>query len=49
MIVLNSIMADQLNSFYDEVQNEVSKGVKRDEAIFRILRKYIKATKNIIF
>ncbi|MBN2745855.1 MAG: glutamine synthetase III [Bacteroidales bacterium] len=49
MIVLNSIMADQLNSFHEEVQNEVSKGFKRDEAIFRILRKYIKATKNIIF
>ena len=49
MIVLNTIMADQLNKFYEDVLKETQKGIKKDEAIFRILRKYIKNCRNIIF
>ena len=49
MIALNTIMANQLNIFFDDVNAEVEKGVKKDEAIFRILRKYIKESRDIVF
>jgi glutamine synthetase len=49
IIVLNTIMANQLNEFYKDVMGEVKKGIKKDEAIFRILRKYIKQARKVVF
>ncbi len=50
MIVLNTIMAKQLSEFKKEVDKLIrSKGIKKDEAILQVLRKTIKASKNILF
>lgn len=49
MTTLNSIVAKQLNDFRKEVDELVEKGLKKDEAIFNILREYIKQTKHILF
>ena len=49
MTILNTIVADQLKSFHTEVEAQVRKSVKTDEAILKTLRKYIVETKNIRF
>ena len=49
IIALNTIMADQLNQFHKDVMAEVKKGLKKDEAVLRILRKYIKESRKIVF
>ncbi|MFP4620833.1 MAG: glutamine synthetase III [Bacteroidales bacterium] len=50
MIVLNTIVADQLNKFKQEVDNLVSsEDIKKDEAIFRVLKQYITESKEIRF
>jgi glutamine synthetase len=49
MTVMNSIMAKQLKVFKVEVDALIEKGLKKDEAIFNILREYIKVSKNIMF
>lgn len=50
MTVLNTIMAKQLQVFKAEVDQLVEKnGLKKDEAIFNVLREYIKKCKKIIF
>ncbi|MDD3723233.1 MAG: glutamine synthetase III [Lutibacter sp.] len=50
MTVLNTIVAKQLKDFKIEVDALiVTKSLKKDEAIFNVLREYIKATKNILF
>lgn len=49
MTVMNSIMAKQLQTFKIEVDTLIGKGLKKDEAIFNILREYIKVSKNIMF
>ena len=50
MIVLNTIVADQLNQFKEEVDNLVSsEDIKKDEAIFRVLKQYIIESKDIRF
>ena len=50
MTVLNSIMARQLIDFKTEVDALIaSKGLKKDEAIFNVLREYIKTSRNILF
>ncbi len=49
MTVMNSIMAKQLQTFKIEVEALIEKGLKKDEAIFNILREYIKVSKNIMF
>src|SRR5690606_7017549 len=50
MTVMNSIMAKQLQTFKKEVDTLIYKdGLKKDEAIFNILREYIKDSKNIMF
>ncbi|MBH1958732.1 MAG: glutamine synthetase III [Flavobacteriia bacterium] len=50
MTVMNSIVAKQLQSFKVEVDTLIlEKGLKKDEAIFNILREYIKVSKNIMF
>ena len=49
MLVLNSILAAQLNSFSKEVANKQFAGMTKEEAIFDILRGYIKESKPIRF
>jgi len=50
MTTLNSIVAKQLRDFKKEVDALIeSKGLKKDEAIFNVLREYIKQTKAILF
>lgn len=50
MTVLNTIVAKQLKDFKVEVDALIDgKGLKKDEAIFNILREYIKGMKNILF
>ena len=49
MTVLNTIMADQLNQFSEDVEASIEKGMSKDEAIFNVLRDYIKACKAIRF
>jgi len=50
MTVLNSIVAKQLIDFKAEVDTLIAtKSLKKDEAIFNVLREYIKTSKNILF
>lgn len=50
MTTLNAIVAKQLIDFKAEVDSLIEKkGLKKDEAIFNVLREYIKQTKNILF
>ncbi|GAO28225.1 glutamine synthetase III family protein [Geofilum rubicundum] len=49
LIVLNTVVAEQLKKFKKEVDAMVEKGVKKDEAILQILKQYIKDTKKIRF
>jgi glutamine synthetase len=49
MIVLNTIMAEQLNIFKIQVDSLIKKGKKKEEAIIEILRTYYKQSKNILF
>jgi len=50
MTVLNSIVAKQLMDFKEEVDVLVDKkGMKKDDAVFNVLREYIKKSKNILF
>ncbi|KAB1155292.1 glutamine synthetase type III [Tenacibaculum aiptasiae] len=50
MTVLNTIVAKQLIEFKKEVDAYIDKhSVKKDDAIFNVLREYIKASKNIRF
>ena len=50
MTVLNTIVAKQLKEFKAEVDGLIkSKKLKKDDAIFNVLREYIKTTKNILF
>ena len=49
MITINLIVADQLKKFKVEVDALISKKVRKDDAIFQILRKYIKESKPIRF
>ena len=50
MTTLNSIVAKQLKDFKKEVDALIEKkDLKKDEAIFNVLREYIKQTKNILF
>ena len=50
MTVLNTIVAKQLKEFKVEVDALIdAKNLKKDEAIFNVLREYIKSCKNIRF
>jgi glutamine synthetase len=50
MTVLNTIVAKQLKEFKQDVDLLIeSKNLKKDEAIFNVLREYIKASKKIRF
>jgi len=50
MTVLNTIMARQLIDFKTEVDALIKKeSLKKDEAIFNVLREYIKLSQNVLF
>jgi glutamine synthetase len=49
MIALNSVVAYQLIQFKQDVDALINKGIKKDEAIFQVLKKYIKSCKAIRF
>jgi glutamine synthetase len=50
MTVLNTIVAKQLKDFKTEVDILIdTKGLKKDEAIFNVLREYIKESRDILF
>ncbi|MFD1614929.1 glutamine synthetase III family protein [Gelatiniphilus marinus] len=50
MTVLNTIVAKQLKDFKVEVDKLIDdKGLKKDEAVFNVLREYIKDSKRILF
>ena len=50
MTALNTIVAKQLREFKKEVDALIEeKGLKKDEAIFNVLREYIKVSKSILF
>ncbi|HUH27761.1 glutamine synthetase type III, partial [Gelidibacter sp.] len=50
MTVLNTIVAKQLRDFKAEVDKLIKKKeMKKDDAIFNVLRDYIKKSKNILF
>jgi len=50
MTVLNTIVAKQLTDFKVEVDNLIKKKeMKKDDAIFNVLREYIKNSKKILF
>lgn len=50
MTVLNTIVAKQLKDFKKEVDSLIEKkDLKKDEAIFNVLREYIKTSKHILF
>lgn len=49
MIVLNTIVADQLVKFKKEVDTLINKNIDKDEAIFQVLRDYIEESKKIRF
>ncbi|HBK84108.1 MAG TPA: glutamine synthetase type III, partial [Flavobacterium sp.] len=50
MTTLNAMVAKQLKDFKNEVDLLINtKDLKKDEAIFNVLREYIKQTKNILF
>jgi glutamine synthetase len=49
MTILNAALAGQLVQFKKEVDELIESGVKKDEAIFQVLREYIIASKAIRF
>ncbi|MFN3556161.1 MAG: glutamine synthetase III [Bacteroidales bacterium] len=49
MIVLNTILAEQLKLFKLQVDQAMEKGEDKDEAIFKILRDYIIESRPILF
>ncbi len=49
MTILNAALAGQLNQFKAQVDELIETGVKKDEAIFQVLRDYIIASKAIRF
>ncbi|MDI9338449.1 MAG: glutamine synthetase III [Alphaproteobacteria bacterium] len=49
MMVLNTIVAETLSKFYEEVNQKIEKGDKKELAILQTIQSYIKASKNVIF
>jgi glutamine synthetase len=49
MIALNAIVAAQLTEFKQTVDAKIAEGSTKDKAIFDVLKKYIKESKNIRF
>ena len=49
MIVLNLIVADQLRKFKTETDGLINKKMNKEDAILKILRKYIRESRRILF
>ncbi len=49
MTALNTIVAEQLNHFFDAVTKQIDKGEEKRIAMVNVLRQYIKDSKNIRF
>lgn len=49
MTILNTIVAETLTKFKEEVDKQIKKGTKKEVAIINVLREYIKASKKIRF
>jgi len=49
MVILNTIVADQLMKFKVAVEQEIEKGIKKEVAIIQILKEYIRESKAIRF
>ncbi|HEU0136447.1 MAG TPA: glutamine synthetase III [Flavobacterium sp.] len=49
MTTLNAIVAKQLRDFKKEVDELIAGDMRKDDAIFNVLREYIKQSKNILF
>ena len=49
MIALNTVVTNQLKQFKKDVDQLIKKNIKKDEAIFQVLRKYIVESKKIRF
>jgi len=49
MIVINAAMAHQLNDFKAQINHLVSEGMEQEEALFKILKETIIASRNIRF
>ncbi|MBK7360064.1 MAG: glutamine synthetase III [Saprospiraceae bacterium] len=49
MMILNMIVANQLNEFKERVDKHIADGEKKDSAILKELRECIKSSKNILF
>ncbi len=49
MTILNTIMAETLTAFKTEVDKLIEKGDKKEVAIMQVIKKYIKASKKVLF
>lgn len=49
MVVLNTIVAEQLTQFYEEVKALIDSKIKKEDAIFEVIKNYIRDSKNIRF
>lgn len=49
MTIMNAIVAKQLKEFKQSVDELIRSGLNKDEAIFNVLREYIKDSKKIMF
>lgn len=49
MTALNTIVADQLEKFFESVNKEIEKGEEKRMAVVNVLRKYIKESKDVRF
>jgi len=49
LIILNTAVANQLKCFYEEVEKLRNEGIKKDEAILKIIRKVIIDSKKVRF
>ncbi|GAB1417844.1 glutamine synthetase III [Bacteroidales bacterium] len=48
-IVLNSIVADQLNLFFDEVGSLIESNMRKEDAIFSVIKQYVRDSRAILF
>lgn len=49
MVVLNTIVANQLVEFRQEVASHIESGEEKDNAVLRVLKGYIQSSKSILF
>jgi glutamine synthetase len=49
MIVLNLMVAEQLRLFRNEVENLISEGAEKEDAIYSVIRRYISESNHYVF